>query len=55
MENIYCCESHINMGIEDFINKYETFPIMTEVLYDKCEYCSLNAIYSLSDKIIEAN
>jgi len=51
MENIHCCETHINIGIEDFINRYETFPIMIEVLEDKCDYCNCEAIYLLSNKI----
>jgi CxxH/CxxC protein (TIGR04129 family) len=52
MEDIHCCENHIDMGMDDFINKYETFPIMTRVLSVKCDYCNLDAIYLLSKEII---
>ncbi|HEY5562438.1 MAG TPA: CxxH/CxxC protein [Clostridiaceae bacterium] len=53
MENIYCCENHINIGIDEYITDHETFPIMIGVLEDKCDYCNLPAIYQLSNKSVD--
>ncbi|MGE5628149.1 MAG: CxxH/CxxC protein [Solirubrobacterales bacterium] len=44
---IYSCVEHIDQAIDDFLVKYETFPILLETKEICCSYCSKNAIYVL--------
>ncbi|GAA0745374.1 CxxH/CxxC protein [Clostridium oceanicum] len=43
----YCCEKHVDIAFDDFINSTETFPCMDKVSIEKCSYCNENAIYIL--------
>lgn len=44
---IHACEDHINVAIDDFIEEYETFPILTKGNKAFCSYCDKEALYSL--------
>ena len=46
-ENKFCCEEHIDMAFDDFINDNETFPDFEYVSGMKCSYCSNDAKYML--------
>ena len=42
------CEDHVNMAIDEYIDKYETFPSLESTDEGKCSYCELKAIYKIS-------
>ncbi|HSL85627.1 MAG TPA: hypothetical protein VK861_01690 [Bacteroidales bacterium] len=48
MEIIYCCSEDYDMGIDDFILKYETFPIIEKDEEHLCAYCSEISSYRLT-------
>ncbi len=49
MIEYYACSKHIDYVIEDFINKYESFPILNVSEEKKyCNYCDDYAIYTIS-------
>lgn len=47
-DKIYSCENHIDIALDDFIVKYETFPVMDSIKECKCDYCSEAAVYVIS-------
>lgn len=44
---MYSCEEHMDLAIDDFLIKYETFPIITHTKDNCCNYCNSNATYRL--------
>lgn len=45
---MYSCENHIDIAIDDFLVKNETFPILNSSKDRKCDYCDDVAVYVLS-------
>lgn len=50
---IYACDQHIEIALDDFVNKYEKAPEIFQVLNHKCSYCEKKATYEI--KFIEIN
>lgn len=46
-KNKYCCEEHLDIGFDDFIEEFETFPVLREINSGNCSYCSSIAKYAL--------
>jgi CxxH/CxxC protein (TIGR04129 family) len=42
---IYACEEHIDMALEDFVNTKEEAPEILSVSVEKCAYCDRMALY----------
>lgn len=49
-DDICYCNEHQDMAFDDFINTYETFPILEKATDQKCCYCIKKATYKLSVK-----
>lgn len=51
---IYCCEEHVDFALDDIVDKYQTFPILTKISVDNlsttCEYCQNLATYMVANK-----
>lgn len=51
--NNFVCKDHLDTCIDDFVNLFETFPILNNVSNfenAKCLYCNLKADYNISCK-----
>jgi CxxH/CxxC protein (TIGR04129 family) len=48
IELIYACEDHIDLAIDDFLVKNETFPLLSEAKTGNCSYCEKPAKYILN-------
>lgn len=51
----YCCQTHVDTGLDRFIAEEKTFPDLSELskeekLSTKCDYCEEAAIYLVSRK-----
>ena len=44
---ICACEEHIDLAFDDFLVNNETFPLLTKIVDEKCNYCEKEAIYAL--------
>jgi CxxH/CxxC protein (TIGR04129 family) len=42
-----CCEEHLDIGFDDFLVEFETFPVMEDTKDGICHYCSEPAKYIL--------
>ncbi|MBT2584207.1 CxxH/CxxC protein [Planococcus sp. ISL-109] len=52
---IYCCQNHVGQGLDEFVAKTESYPILTELsesekLSTKCDYCEEPGLYLVADK-----
>lgn len=51
---IYCCEEHVEIALDEIVDKFFVFPVMTKLDVDKlstsCEYCRNKAIYMVANK-----
>ncbi|WP_404466991.1 CxxH/CxxC protein [Planococcus rifietoensis] len=52
---LYCCQTHVGQGLDEFVAKTESYPILTELsdikkLSTKCNYCEEQALYLVADK-----
>lgn len=51
---IYCCEEHVEIGLDTIVDEYGTFPLLTKIDVDNlptnCEYCQNPAIYVVGNK-----
>lgn len=51
---IYCCEEHVELGLDIIVDEYETFPVLTKIDVDNlstsCEFCSNRAVYFVANK-----
>ncbi|MBN2284846.1 MAG: CxxH/CxxC protein [Tissierellales bacterium] len=42
---IYACEEHIDMAMDDFVNDNEAAPEVLSYAGEKCNYCDRMAVY----------
>ncbi|MGG4153281.1 CxxH/CxxC protein [Peribacillus muralis] len=47
---LYCCQEHVEMALDEVVYECETYPVLTQVSEEKqlsttCEYCRNVAIY----------
>jgi CxxH/CxxC protein (TIGR04129 family) len=51
---IYSCEEHVDIALDDVVDKYGTYPILTKIDVDNlstsCEYCQNPAVYMVANK-----
>ncbi len=51
---IYCCEEHVELGLDVIVDEYETFPVLTKIAVDNlstsCEFCQKTAVYLVANK-----
>jgi CxxH/CxxC protein (TIGR04129 family) len=51
---IYSCEEHIEIALDDIVDKYQTYPVLSQVPVDNrttcCEYCEKQAVYMVANK-----
>ena len=51
---IYSCEEHIDIALDDIVDKYQTYPVLSQISVDKqaetCEYCENQAVYMVANK-----
>lgn len=47
--SIYACREHVEMAIDDFVNKTETAPQIIKVENEKCSYCKDDAEYQIKE------
>lgn len=45
--NIFACNEHVNLAIDDFINKNEEAPEIITAENCICSYCNKKAIYEV--------
>lgn len=46
---IYACTAHVEMAIDDFVNKAETAPQISKIQNSKCDYCIDDAEYEIKE------
>lgn len=46
---IYTCRDHVEMAIDDFVNKVEGAPQIVKVQNGKCSYCKEDAEYEIKE------
>ncbi len=51
---IYCCEEHVELGLDELVNQMETAPVLSQLDSEKlptttCGYCGKPAIYIVSN------
>lgn len=46
-KQVNTCEEHVDLAFDDFLVKYETFPLLNEIKDVKCSYCEKDAVYVL--------
>ncbi len=46
---IYACREHVEIAIDDFVNKKEVAPQITKVQSEKCSYCKEDAEYVIKE------
>lgn len=51
---IYCCEEHVEIALDEVVDEYETYPVLSKVDVDNlstsCEYCQNAAVYIVANK-----
>ena len=51
---IYSCEDHVEIALDEVVDEYGTFPVLTKIDVDNsstpCEYCQNNAVYVVANK-----
>lgn len=47
--SIYTCREHVEMAIDDFVNKREAAPQIVKVQDKKCSYCKEDAEYEIKE------
>ena len=51
---IYSCEEHVEFALDEIVDKFATFPVMTKLDVDNlstsCEYCQNTAVYIVANK-----
>ena len=46
---IYSCKTHVEMAIDDFVNKTEAAPQIIKVENINCSYCKEKAEYEIKE------
>lgn len=51
---IYCCKEHVEMALDEVVDKYEVAPVMKELkeeeqLSTTCAYCNEKAVYIVAN------
>lgn len=46
---IYSCKMHVEMAIDDFVNKAEAAPQIVKVEDKNCSYCKEKAEYEIKE------
>ena len=51
---IYCCKEHIEMALDEVVDKYEVAPVMKELTEEEklsttCAYCDEQAVYIVAN------
>ncbi|MGD9566838.1 MAG: CxxH/CxxC protein [Sedimentibacter sp.] len=46
---ILACKTHVEMAIDDFVNKKETAPQVVKTQNEKCSYCEEEAEYEIKE------
>lgn len=46
-KEIFSCEEHIDMAIDDYVNYFEEAPEVLKITLEKCAYCDRAAYYSV--------
>ena len=51
---IYSCEEHVDIALDDIVDQYQTYPVLSQVPVDNssttCEYCEKRAVYMVANK-----
>ena len=51
---VYCCEEHVELGLDIIVDECETFPLLTKIDVDNlstgCEYCQSPAVYIVANE-----
>ncbi|EIJ80184.1 hypothetical protein PB1_07482 [Bacillus methanolicus PB1] len=52
---IYCCEEHVEVGLDVIVDEYETAPVLTKFSDEKrllitCGYCEKSAVYIVANE-----
>lgn len=52
---LHCCQTHVGQGLDEFVAKTESYPILTELsdsekLSTNCNYCEQQALYLVASK-----
>ena len=51
---IYSCEEHVEIALDDIVDKYQTYPVLSQIAVDNpstsCEYCEKQAVYMVANK-----
>ena len=47
--NIYACREHVEIAIDDFVNKKEIAPKIIKIKNEKCSYCKEDAEYKIKE------
>ena len=51
---IYSCEEHVDIALDDIVDEYQTFPVLSKIDVDNlstsCEYCQNGAVYIVANK-----
>ncbi|MFB5193915.1 CxxH/CxxC protein [Neobacillus sp. KR4-4] len=54
MKMIYSCEEHVDIALDDIVDEFETFPVLSKIdgdnLSTHCEYCQNQATYVVANK-----
>jgi len=54
MKAIYSCEEHVEIALDDIVDKYGTSPVLTKIAVDNlsttCEYCKKAAVYLVANE-----
>lgn len=46
---IYSCKAHVEMAIDDFVNKVEAAPQVLKIENKDCSYCKEEAEYEIKE------
>jgi CxxH/CxxC protein (TIGR04129 family) len=54
LKMIYSCEEHVDIALDDIVDEFMTFPVLSKVdgdnLSTSCEYCQNPATYIVANK-----
>jgi CxxH/CxxC protein (TIGR04129 family) len=54
MKMIYSCEEHVDFALDEIVDEFMTFPVLSKIdgdnLSTPCEYCQNPATYVVANK-----